>query len=60
MTTIEIIVIIAVVIFLGLVIGSSIYKKKKGIKGCEGDCANCSGCKKSNLVERYRKDYPKT
>ena len=50
----EIIVIIAVVAFVGTLLGIYIYRRKHNIP--TGDC---SACKSRNLVKEYRKLYPK-
>ena len=50
----DIIVIVAVVIFLIAVIGNYIYRKVKHLP--TGDCAYCKG---HNLVKEYRKMFPK-
>ena len=50
----EIIVAIVLVLFFGSLIGSYIYKKKHHIPNGE-----CSSCHSKNLVEEYRKMYPK-
>lgn len=47
MGVIEIVIIIAAVLIVGLVIGVSIWKKATGRKsdcGCGGNCSGCRGC----------------
>lgn len=44
---IEIVIIIAAVLIVGLVIGVAIWKKATGRKsdcGCGGNCSGCRGC----------------
>lgn len=53
---IEIIVVIAVTIFLGALFGRYLYRKKRGLP--TGECACCSHSK-SNLVEKYHKYHSK-
>ena len=50
----EIIVITAVIIFFGVLIGNYIYRKKHNLP--TGDCA-C--CRKTSLVKNYHKVYKK-
>lgn len=49
MKPIEIIVIIACVLIVGLVIAKSIIDKKKGKTSCCGNCSSCKSC-------RYKKN----
>jgi len=51
----EIIVIFAVVVFFGSLIGNYIYKKKHHIP--TGECSSCKT--KANFYKEYRKIYPK-
>ncbi len=47
MGVIEIVIIIAAVLIVGLVIGVAIWKKATGRKsdcGCGGNCSGCRGC----------------
>lgn len=50
----EIIVIVAVLIFLGALIGNYIYRRKHHLP--TGECASC---RSANLVKNYHKVYPK-
>ncbi len=51
---IEIIVIIAVVIFLGVLLGIYIYRRSKNLP--TGDCAYCHK-NKNKLLKEYHKKY---
>lgn len=53
---IEIIAVILIVAFFGLLLGRYIYKKKHHLP--VGECAYCKSSK-HNLVSDYRKTYPK-
>lgn len=53
---IEILVIIAVIVFFGALIGVYAYKKTHHIP--TGDCASCSAKKKA-LLKAYNKKYKK-
>ena len=48
MKPIEIIVIIACVLIVGLVIVKTIIDKKKGKSSCCGNCSKCKSCHYSN------------
>lgn len=52
----EIIVVIAIVLFFAALIGIYIYKKAHNIP--TGDCASCAN-KKNALLKAYRKKYKK-
>ena len=52
----EIIVVIAIVVFFAALIGTYIYKKTHNIP--TGDCASCAN-KKNALLKAYRKKYKK-
>ncbi len=52
----EIIVVIAIVVFFAALIGIYIYKKAHNIP--TGDCASCAN-KKNALLKAYRKKYKK-
>jgi hypothetical protein len=51
----EILVIIAVMIFFSALIANFIYKKVKGEP--TGECACCALAKKKKLVKQYHKAY---
>lgn len=53
---IEIVVIVALIAFFGVLIGVYTYKKINHLP--TGDCANCAG-KKNALLKAYRKKYKK-
>ena len=58
MNPIEIVVIIAIVLFFGYMIGNHIYRKKKNLP--TGECQFCGSTKKGNkLVKGYHKKYGK-
>lgn len=54
MSAIEIVVIVAVVVFLVAVIGTAIYKKVTGkSSGCDDcGCSGCSGCQHCNVQKK--------
>lgn len=59
MTPIEITILVICILIVGGNIARFIYKKVKHLP--TGECACCSKAKKkSNLLEMYRKDNPKT
>ena len=51
----EILVVIALMVFFTLLLANFIYKKVKGEP--TGECACCAATKKNRLVKEYRKAY---